>query len=956
MKRKLSKKILSLLLALIMLFGPMINISYALENNGETLTPITTGELEVPITTIEESEKTIITTGEEYGILEESDTYLQFIPNESKSQEIVTSENFLEVSPVNEEKEIKKELAQPIEKKEDIINLENNVKENSDSKLKPQQTVPESVLSDNRIKNSKPSNEFQTEDVFLKNKIEIPDIMARNFQMNLLQMESGIFTYELIDGGVKITGFVSGMETVNLVIPDTINSQPVISIGDRAFFQKGIENLTLGNNVKVIEQYAFAANNISELTLPDSLETIGINSFRDNLLPSLDTKNVETIETSAFANNQLKDVIFGSIKNIGDTVFINNQLEKVSISESIESFGTSVFAYNDRYVLVETNSPIIVTEKTENGFGHVVNPVTITVRFLDEVSGEQLLNDQVFGNEFTDINGIIVLGEENTYTPPTISGYVPVSTPIVFVPDSVDYVLEVYYRNTSTIPRIELINTPRIEPDGDGSESVLLSFVKATDLNGNDISSNITVEPTSIDTSIPGNHKVTYTVTDELGNTGTRTVDIFVGTDWYDFPLGNGWVLGDFIYDGNKVLGFSDSGLAKVTTEKNLILPHINPADGVTIIDTVGVNHDPTTTSFRKRGLVSVSDFNDNIKVIEGSYGPYLADRIKGGFEGNAITEVNLINLEHAGAYSFYQNRLTSINFPKLKYIDSVTFTSNPITSINADDLPLVEYVGSSAFSGSKIVSLNMPSLKETGSAAFISNPISEGYFPSLVKIGPNTFASNKFTEMTKESFPVIEIIGSGAFRSNLITNIDLPTLIRIEDGAGSSNGAFVGNQITTIFPGGLQNLEYLGDYTFYNQNISNVPEDALSNLSEIGVSAFYGNNITEITLPIINNIEPGAFIGNPGLPEYDNLVVIWANSDNTHPNRENYIINPLNETVEGPFNEEDFIWDPNDYNRVLGFSTLGREKYEQLDEKEIHFPDRARTVGNYAFRSLQGL
>lgn len=166
MKRKLSKKILSLLLALIMLFGPMINISYALENNGETLTPITTGELEVPITTIEESEKTIITTGEEYGILEESDTYLQFIPNESKSQEIVPSENFLEVSPVNEEKEIKKELAQPIEKKEDIINLENNVKENSDSKLKPQQTVPESVLSDNRIKNSKPSNEFQTEDVF----------------------------------------------------------------------------------------------------------------------------------------------------------------------------------------------------------------------------------------------------------------------------------------------------------------------------------------------------------------------------------------------------------------------------------------------------------------------------------------------------------------------------------------------------------------------------------------------------------------------------------------------------------------------------------------------------------------------------------------------------------------------------------------------------------------------
>lgn len=58
-----------------------------------------------------------------------------------------------------------------------------------------------------------------------------------------------------------------------------------------------------------------------------------------------------------------------------------------------------------------------------------------------------------------------------------------------------------------------------------------------------------------------------------------------------DTPIEDDWILGDFIYDANKVIGFSESGLEKVKTHKDLILPHINPETGQ-IINTVGENED----------------------------------------------------------------------------------------------------------------------------------------------------------------------------------------------------------------------------------------------------------------------------------------------------------------------------------------------------------------------------
>ena len=187
-----------------------------------------------------------------------------------------------------------------------------------------------------------------------------------------------------------------------------------------------------------------------------------------------------------------------------------------------------------------------------DAFGQVVNPVLVTVHHVDKETKEKIITDTVIGDDYDKIDGIVFLGQENTYTPDKISGYVALEDEIKFTPDKTDYEITVEYKNVKQVPNIEVAKRPYIDKDGDGSKENLLSFVKATDLDGKDISDKITVNTESIDTSVDGaEYKVVYTVKDQYDNVGKKEVTFSIGRDWFEFPIGKGWVLGDFTYDGN---------------------------------------------------------------------------------------------------------------------------------------------------------------------------------------------------------------------------------------------------------------------------------------------------------------------------------------------------------------------------------------------------------------------
>lgn len=400
-----------------------------------------------------------------------------------------------------------------------------------------------------------------------------------------------------------------------------------------------------------------------------------------------------------------------------------------------------------------------------------------------------------------------------------------------------------------------------------------------------------------------------------------------------DTPIGNDWVLGDFIYDKNKVIGFSQSGLEKVKTQKDLTLPHINPEDG-TKIDTVGINQDDST-SFRGKGLNSVSDFNGNIFRIEGEGSNWTSgERTKGAFANNAITNVKLDNVNHIGSYAFKENQLSKLHLPNVVSLGSHTFQDNKISKIEEMDLPKVQTMDDLTFSGNGLTKVVAPALTKIRTATFYDNKISEVKFDKLETVGSTAFRNNKLKEITPTNFPALKYLESKSFADNEIAVADLPNVVVLEDAFSGNSGSNVNIKIKDNF----QKLEVLGEGALYNKGI------------------------TELTIPNLRENGAGALAKNPGVSEdkYDGMytgkVIIWT-TNNSVPTKENYLINPdKSETTTSDYDEKDFTWDKNDPGRVTGFSAKGVSKFNKRlkdDDGAVVLPDKVTVVGKSAFQGM---
>ncbi len=128
------------------------------------------------------------------------------------------------------------------------------------------------------------------------------------------------FTYTETDGEITVTG-CSGGETV-LEIPGEIDGKPVTAIGSWAFKEKNITSVTVPASVKTIGTYAFLG--CAKLA---SVE------FAEN-------SALETIEMSAFQScSSLKSIVIPEgTRTVGRTVFAGTALEKITIPASVTAF------------------------------------------------------------------------------------------------------------------------------------------------------------------------------------------------------------------------------------------------------------------------------------------------------------------------------------------------------------------------------------------------------------------------------------------------------------------------------------------------------------------------------------------------------------------------------------------------------------------------------------------
>ena len=281
----------------------------------------------------------------------------------------------------------------------------------------------------------------------------------------------------------------------------------------------------------------------------------------------------------------------------------------------------------------------------------------VTIHFVDKATKEQIREDDVFGDEAGEE---AFINKAFSYDAPDINGYTAVRSTVNIIPDNAKSNITLEYAAANS-------NDPK---EKDSAEQLEIKDVQIP-------------EPVQADN--PNKPE--------------------------DMSIGNDWKLSDFIYDKNKVIGLSPSGLEKVKTQKSLVLPHINFDDG-TPIDTVGINED-NSTSFRNRNLTSLSDYNGNIKKIEGIGSNWVeGERSKGLFSKNQITTLNLKNIESIGSYAFEDNSIAKLELPKLTYIGSSTFTNNKITEINEGDMPKLEKIDDVTFYGNKMTKEHMPSVK----------------------------------------------------------------------------------------------------------------------------------------------------------------------------------------------------------------------------------------------------
>jgi len=146
-----------------------------------------------------------------------------------------------------------------------------------------------------------------------------------------------------IIGNASYPGAFTSKNLTSVTIPNSVTS-----IGDSAFYNNQLTNLTIPSSVTSIGNAAFSDNQLTNLTIPSSVTSIGNAAFSDNQLTSLTIPNsVTSISNYAFSNNQLTSLtIPSSVTSIGAYAFSDNQLTSLTIPNSVTSIGYGAFSDN----------------------------------------------------------------------------------------------------------------------------------------------------------------------------------------------------------------------------------------------------------------------------------------------------------------------------------------------------------------------------------------------------------------------------------------------------------------------------------------------------------------------------------------------------------------------------------------------------------------------------------
>ena len=620
------------------------------------------------------------------------------------------------------------------------------------------------------------------------------------------------FNYEYVKSKIiskrsyfGISGFSEkGLEKLktnkDLVIPKTVIikengadvEKRIEGICSKAFENKELNsvkiNISEGYNEYIIDTGAFQKNNLKEFEIPDG---------------------VKFIESYAFKNNKIKKLFIPqTVVKVGNESFAYNEIEELKVSDSVSLFQFDSFSFAHNKIK-EVDLPFSIFKLLQNVF--VENTGNEDGKVILYTRNKKHLETSTYINPHSDYHRFVLVGKDVNRN--RLQKILELAKEL----DKSDYEATSFEKleNIYSEAKAIMLNHNSTQKDID---EITKSLSKAIEnLVPNGANKKALIKNISRLSNI---NKILYTedsynkFIEELEKAKLVVKDASAKQDDIDKALlellkAEGKLVlseeakynkNDFIFEGTKIVGFSELGKEKSEYNKNLVIPNQNKnGEAITEIGDNAFEYtgEYTDTGESLNGLLSV-EIPKTVKKIG-----------KSAFQKNKLKELLLPEgLEEIGTLAFNGNELISIEIPdSVVKMGEGTFSLNNISyaklsknmktvpngifsrNLNLKNIDIpdgVETIGQSAFSGCPLESINIPNtVKTIGRYAFLSHRITTLEIPSSVDtIEDQAFASNKKFRYLKNLIlnEGLKTIGKDAFKSCLIEEVVIPSSLTFLD------------------------------------------------------------------------------------------------------------------------------------------------------------------------------
>lgn len=168
----------------------------------------------------------------------------------------------------------------------------------------------------------------------------------------LAYIGTGAFANQKIEGSIVIPDTVTGIEDYAFAYNDLSGvtlGKGVMKLGTGAFASNLLTSITISSDNTVFGKSVFSKNQLTSVTIAPGVTSIGEEAFSSNRLASVTIPSgVKTIGAGAFSDNQLETIVIpDSVTYIGVGAFKSNKLKSFTLGKGITFIETSVFSDNN---------------------------------------------------------------------------------------------------------------------------------------------------------------------------------------------------------------------------------------------------------------------------------------------------------------------------------------------------------------------------------------------------------------------------------------------------------------------------------------------------------------------------------------------------------------------------------------------------------------------------------